>query len=356
LRWIAFDAMGSDGAPGFELDAVALALRDPNDAAQQIGIILVGDEKVLAAGLQARGLKPGPRLALRHASQVITMDDHPSAAVKGKKDSSMRVAFELVKKGEAAAVVSAGNSGGMMACGLFVLRRLPGALRPGIVTTFPTLKGECALCDMGANVDPKPEVMAQFGMLGAAYAQVVLGKTRPRVGLLSNGEEEHKGTELTREAHKILKGLGPDCGFQYVGYVEGKDIFSGDIDVVATDGFTGNVVLKTAEGAAAALLEMLRAAFMSTARSKLAAVLARPALRAWKKRIDYAETGGAPLLGVNGLALISHGRSSPEALKNALFTAARFAERGLVEHVAKALSTQPAWQQVTDEAKSEQEA
>jgi glycerol-3-phosphate acyltransferase PlsX len=250
----------------------------------------------------------------------------------------MRVAFDLIKEGQADAVVSAGHSGAMMACGLFVLGRLEGVERPGIVAQFPTVSGECLLCDIGANVDPKPEVLAQFGLLGAVYARVLQPKKLPRVGLLSNGEEEHKGTELTRAAHEILKRLadGGDL-MRYVGYVEGRDIFLSDLDVVATDGFTGNVLLKTAEGAGLAIMHLLKRAFTSSTRAKVGALLARPALLALRKKIDYAETGGAPLLGVDGTVMICHGGSSAVALKNALFAADRFVERGLKDAVADAI-------------------
>lgn len=343
---IALDAMGGDDAPAAELEAAVLAVREgPAD----LHVVLVGDEPRLRAELARRGVSE-PRLTIRHASQIITMDDAPAAAVRAKKDSSMRVCFDLVKAGQADAVVSAGNSGAMMACGLFVLRRLPGVERPCIVTVFPTLAGQCVLCDMGANVDVKPEVLAQFAVLGAVYAQVVSGMTRPRVGLLSNGEEDSKGTELTRAAHAILKSMdAPEL--DYRGYVEGKDIFGGQIDVVATDGFTGNVVLKTAEGAAQTVMAFLKQAFLSSGRAKLGALLARPALLSLKKKIDPAETGGAPLLGVDGVALICHGRSSGVAIKNAIFAADRFVGQGLREKLAAAMVRHS----VTTEAEAEPE-
>lgn len=331
---IAVDAMGGDHAPGAELDAAVAAVRE---GPGELRVILIGDETVLQAGLAHRGGAGDSRLTVRHASQIITMDDAPAQAVRAKKDSSMRVAFDLVKAGDADAVVSAGNSGAMLACGLFVLRRVRGVERPGIVTTFPTLRGPCVLCDMGANVDIKPSVLAQFGVLGAVYARVVFGKTRPRVGLLSNGEEDSKGTELTRAAHALLREMDGD-DLAYAGYVEGKDIFSGAIDVVATDGFTGNVVLKTSEGAASTVLAFLKEAFLSSTRAKLGAMLARPALEKLRKKIDYAETGGAPLLGVDGVVMICHGRSTGTALKNAIFAADRHVAGRLRERLAEAIA------------------
>jgi glycerol-3-phosphate acyltransferase PlsX len=327
---IAVDAMGGDHAPSAELDAAITALRERRD----LQVILVGDEARLRPALAGRGADS--RLSIRHASQVITMDDAPAQAVRAKKDSSMRVAFELVKAGEADAVVSAGNSGAMMACGLLVLKRVRGVERPGIVTTFPTLKGPCVLCDMGANVDIKPTTLAQFGVLGAVYARVLHGKARPRVGLLSNGEEDSKGTELTRAAHALLRDMSGE-DLEYTGYVEGKDIFSGAIDVVATDGFTGNVVLKTSEGAAATVLAFLKEAFKSSRLAMLGALLAKPALEKLRKKIDYAETGGAPLLGVDGVVLICHGRSNSTALKNAILAADRDVAAGLRDRLAQAI-------------------
>ncbi len=326
--------MGGDHAPGAELDAVAAIAREGR---RDVSLILVGDEAALRAGLAERRVPDSPQLRIRHASQVVTMDDAPSAAVKAKRDSSIRVCFDLVKAGEADAVVSAGNSGAMLACGMLVWKRLPGAIRPGIVATFPTLKDEVVLCDVGANVDVQPQVLAQFGVLGAAFAQT-LGRERPRVGLLSNGTEEGKGTELTRAAHVILREhAGTGAPYEYLGYVEGRDLFTGDVDVVATDGFTGNVVLKTAEGAAAALVAFLRHAFKSSKRAQLGAALARPALRAFKHRLDYAEIGGAPLLGIDGLALVCHGGSNGHALRNAILNAVKYADKGLTRRVAEAL-------------------
>jgi glycerol-3-phosphate acyltransferase PlsX len=333
---IAVDAMGSDAAPRVELEGVLAAVRT-----RPVQVTLVGDEPRLRAELAALGAndKKDP-IVIRHAPDVITMHDSPSMAVKQKKQSSMRVCFDLVKAGEADAVVSAGNSGAMMACGLFVLGRLPGVERPAIVTTFPTKAGECALLDMGANVDPKPTVLAQFAVLGSVYARLLHGKSRPRVGLLSNGSEDHKGTPLTRDAHQLLTRIDPaDGDFTYVGCVEGRDIFRGQVDVVVTDGFTGNVVLKSVEGAAEVILDMVRE---EVARSglltKLGAALMTGALKRLRRRTDYAEHGGAPLLGVDGVALICHGGSNAMAMKNAVFVADRFAQLGLRKELTAAVA------------------
>jgi len=330
--------MGSDAAPRVELEGVLAAVREERG----VQVTLVGDETRLRAGLAALGAdeKKDP-IAVRHAPDVITMHDAPSMAVKQKKQSSMRVCFDLVKAGEADAVVSAGNSGAMMACGLFVLGRLPGVERPAIVTTFPTKAGECALLDMGANIDPKPAVLAQFAVLGSVYARLLHGKAKPKVGLLSNGSEDHKGTSLTRDAHQLLSRPDPagDADFTYVGYVEGRDIFRGQVDVVVTDGFTGNVVLKSVEGAAEVILDMVREEVTRSGfLSKLGAALMTGALRKLRKRTDYAEHGGAPLLGVDGVALICHGGSNSMAMKNAVFVADRFAQTGLRKELTAAVA------------------
>lgn len=309
-------------------------------------IVLVGDEARVRPGLD-RLLGRAPegvraQVEVRHAPEVITMDDAPAIAVKQKKQSSMRICFDLLRSGEVDAIVSAGNSGAAMACGLFVLGRLPGVDRPAIVTTFPTMRGPCALLDMGANVDPKPAVLAQFAVMGAVYARLQHGIARPRVGLLSNGAEEHKGTALTRETHRMLlrgRATGDAADFEYVGYVEGRDIFKGNADVVVTDGFTGNVLLKGCEGLVEAVFHMARAEIGGSGPLvKLGASLMKPAFRRLKRRIDYAETGGAPLLGVEGVVLICHGGSTPRAIKNAILLAQRFAESALASALREAVS------------------
>jgi glycerol-3-phosphate acyltransferase PlsX len=332
---IAVDAMGSDAAPRVEVEGVLAAVR-----AQNVEVILVGDEPRLRAELKALGAGR-ERIVVRHAPDVITMHDSPSMAVKQKKQSSMRVCFDMVKAGEAEAVVSAGNSGAMMACGLFVLGRLPGVERPAIVTTFPTGAGECALLDMGANIGPKPAVLAQFGVLGSVYARILHGKARPKVGLLSNGSEEHKGTPLTRDAHQLLARADAASGadFSYVGYVEGRDIFNGEVDVVVTDGFTGNVVLKSVEGAAEVILRMVREEVTRSGLfARLGATLMTGVLKRLRRRTDYAEHGGAPLLGVDGVALICHGGSNAIAMKNAVHVANRFAQSGLGKELTSAIA------------------
>jgi glycerol-3-phosphate acyltransferase PlsX len=338
LKTVALDAMGGDHAPGPEVEGALAAVRE-----KIARVVLVGDENRLKEELAKRGAKPSEALSLQHASQVITMDDHPSVAAKGKKDSSMRVAFDLAKNGKVDAVVSAGNSGAMMACGLFVMRRLPGVDRPGIVTTFPTRNGVCALIDMGANVDCRPHTLAQFAVLGSVYAKVLHGKASPKVGVLSNGEEPSKGTELTRAADRLLAQSVPK-DFTYLGYVEGKDIFTGDVDVVVTDGFTGNVLLKTAEGVGQTIFAMLKDEIVKSATHKAGAFLLRNAFRRLKKKLEYDEHGGAPLVGVDGVAVLCHGRSNAKAIKNGVRVGASFAEAHLPHAVSDAIEKHaPLW-------------
>jgi phosphate acyltransferase len=322
---VVVDAMGSDRAPGPE---VAGAVR----AAQTgIDVTLVGDRGRIEAELAGRA-----SIEIVHASEVVTMHDHPGQAFRAKPDSSLRVAVQRVADGEGDAVVSAGNSGAMLAASVFVLGRIAHVERPAIATVLPTTSGPLVLCDAGANVEPKPAQLAQFGVLGAAYDRVVHGRPRPRVGLLANGAEPGKGTPLTREAHALLSAAkGP---FQFVGYVEGSDLFRGVVDVIATDGFTGNVVLKTCEGIAEGLFGLVKRELETTPRARVGAALVKPALRALAKRIDYSEIGGALLVGVTKPAVIAHGRSDATAIASAIRAAAQFAARALPDQLASALA------------------
>jgi glycerol-3-phosphate acyltransferase PlsX len=326
---VVVDAMGSDRAPGPE---VAGAVR----AVQMLGleVELVGDAQRLELELRARDARRDPRISITHASEVVTMHDHPAQAFRNKPDSSMRVAVTRVHEGHADAVVSAGNSGAMLACAVFVMGRLANVERPAIVTVLPTPSGPLVLCDSGANVEPKASMLAQFGVLAAAYDRVVHGRERPRLGLLSNGAESGKGTALTREAHDLL--LAARGNFQYVGYVEGSDLFRGVVDVIATDGFTGNVVLKTCEGIAEGLFGLVRQELERTPLARLGSALVAPALRGLAKRIDYTEIGGALLAGVTKPAVIAHGRSDANAIASAIRAAARFAETRLPMQLANA--------------------
>jgi len=305
---VAVDAMGGDNSPRYEVDGAVKAARR-----WQIPVVLVGQSEIVAEEL-AKHDTQGLDIRIEHASEVVGMQDSASDAVRKKKDSSIRVSFNMVKEGRANAVVSTGNSGATMAAGMFVLKRIPGIDRPAIATLVPNLEDQTLVLDVGGNVDCKPPHLVQFALMGSVYVAQMLGKATPRIGLLSNGSEESKGNELTREANQILK----RTSLNYVGYTEGRDIYNANVDVVVCDGFVGNVVLKVSEGLAEAIGAILREEFSSRFLSKLGYLLARPALKAFKKKVDYAEYGGAPLLGVQGTAMICHGSSNPQAIMNAI--------------------------------------
>ena len=305
---VAVDVMGGDNAPAYEVAGAVMAARQ-----WQIPIILVGQTESVENELTKHDVN-GLDIRVVHASEVVGMQDSASDAVRKKKDSSIRVSFDLVKQGAANAVVSTGNSGATMAAGMFVLKRIPGIDRPAIATVVPNLKDQTLVLDVGGNVDCKPPHLVQFALMGSVYASQMLDKSAPRVGLLSNGEEESKGNELTREANQSLK----KTSLNYLGYTEGRDIYNGNVDVVVCDGFVGNVVLKVSEGLAEAMSQMLRKELSSRFLSKLGYLLVRPALKAFRKKVDYAEYGGAPLLGIQGTAMICHGSSNPRAIMNAI--------------------------------------
>jgi glycerol-3-phosphate acyltransferase PlsX len=331
---VVVDAFGSDRAPGPEVAGALRAVRArPSGAALEV--VLVGDAARIEAALKQNGRMPADPISVVHASEVVTTDEHPAQAFRSKVDSSMRVAVARVADGHGDAVVSAGNSGAMLACALFVIGRLPGIERPAIVTVLPTPTGPLVLCDAGGNVEPKASQVAQFGVLAAAYDRVVHGRERPRLGLLSNGGEPGKGTRLTREAHARLSAARD--GFQYVGYVEGSDLFRGVIDCIATDGFTGNIVLKTCEGIAEGMFGLVRQELEKTPLARLGAALVAPALRGVAKRIDYTEIGGAMLAGVTRSTVIAHGRSDANAIASAIRAADQFAERALPEQLGAAI-------------------
>lgn len=337
---LALDAMGGDHAPAAIVEGAVLFAREhPTHE-----VVLVGDaravEPLLAKGGASRAARV-PNVSVHHASEVVAMDEHATASLRTKKDSSLRVCFELVKAGTAAAAVSAGNSGAMMTLGLLTVGRIRGVERPAIAALFPALKqGRTLLLDAGANTECRPSYLAQFAVLGEAYVRKMLGVPRPRVAILANGEEETKGTELTRQSAELLK----RSDLHFVGYVEGKDLFGGNVDVVVTDGFTGNVVLKTSEGAASAVTGLIRNAIEKAGvGEKLGAMLLQGTFAGLKKVTDYAEVGGAPLLGLDGVAIVAHGRSNPKAVKNALRTALTQVEAGLAEELTQRIAGAAAW-------------
>lgn len=346
--------MGSDGAPRVEIEGVLAAV-----ASSGLDVVLVGEEPRLRQVLGEAGpAAPLERIQIRHAPDTVGMDEAPAIAFRHKKASSLRVCFDMAKAGEVDAVISAGNSGALMAGALIVLGRIGAVERPAIATTFPTRSGQCALLDMGANVDLRPSVLAQFAVLGATYARLQHKKPRPRVGILSNGTEEQKGTVLTREALKLLSRTNPAGGsaeFDFIGYVEGRDIFKGTADVVVTDGFTGNVLLKGCEGLVEWIGETVREEVVrGSVIEKFGAWLMRPALRRFKHRSDYAETGGAPLIGVDGVVIVCHGGSDARAIKNAILTAGEYATIDLRSEIRRCVAAHAfLWADVTTAASEE---
>ncbi len=326
---IAIDAMGGDNAPKAEVEGAVRAVRS-----MPVAVALVGKEEILRKELsQHEGWKSLP-ISIHQASEVITMGDSPSKAMRTKKDSSIRVASRLVREGVAQGVVSAGNTGAVMATAKMVQGMLPGVERPALASAFPTLKGTPAvMVDVGANVDSSPRMLAQFAIMGEVYSRVIFRTDRPRVGILSIGEEEHKGNDLTRGATPLLKSLPVN----FVGNVEGRDVYTGLVDVIVCDGFIGNVALKVSEGLVDVIKHMLQESLKATITRQIGYVLSRAAFADFKKRVDYSEYGGAPLLGVKGVCIICHGRSNPNAIKNAVRVAVEFAAGKVNERIEEEL-------------------
>jgi glycerol-3-phosphate acyltransferase PlsX len=326
---VAIDAMGGDGG-------VAVNVEGGVSAARELGVrvLLVGRKDDLERSLAAHAA-PGLAVEIRHASEVVEMDESPSTALRRKKHSSIRVALDLVRRGEAGAFVSAGNTGAVMASALVVLGPLAGVERPAIAVVLPGLTGPLVLLDAGANVDCKPRHLLQFAIMGHTYCRDILGIPAPRVGLLSIGEEESKGSELTKEAFKAIE---EEPGLRFIGNVEGRDVFAGTADVIVCDGFTGNVALKVAESLGESMVALLREEFTKDWRSKVGYLLMRPTLQRIKRRLDYSEYGGAPLLGVDGVTIIGHGRSSAKAIKNAIRVAGECVRNGLIRHIKEGVA------------------
>jgi len=329
---VALDAMGGDHAPGeIVLGAV--------DAAREygLGVYLVGNEDLIKAEL-AKHDTQGLDLPIIHTTEVIPMDEHDPARAARNKNASMVRTLQLVKDGEALGAVSAGNSGAMMASSLFTLKRLPGVERPALGGVFPTKDSICLVIDMGANTDCKPEYLQQFAVMGSIYMERLFHINAPRVALLANGEEEGKGNEQVQLAHQLLKASASTLGLNFIGNVEGRDIPAGGADVIVCDGFVGNVVLKLSEGLSETLIDLIKAQIASDLPGKLAGAVVRPRLRKLVKRLDYAEYGGVPLLGVNGSAIIAHGRSKAKAIKNALRVARQTAETDVAGAITTGLT------------------
>jgi glycerol-3-phosphate acyltransferase PlsX len=321
---IAVDAMGGDNAPHAVVAGAVHAAKEFG-----VGIILVGIEQTIQTELKKYPLAKSLPIEIQNATEVVDMLDSPSTVFRRKKDSSIRVANELVKSGEAVAVISAGHTGAAMTTSLFVLGPIEGVERPAIAVFMPTMKGTSIVLDVGANVDCKPVHLLQFAIMGEVYAKYLLKNPNPCVGLLSIGEEATKGNELTKEAFKLLT----ETSLNFMGNVEGRDVMTGKADVVVCDGFIGNVVLKVSEAVAESIGLMLRENVGDNLVRKLGYFMMRPAFRALKRRVDYAEYGGAPLIGINGISIISHGRSSDRAIKNAIRVASELAKSEVNRHI-----------------------
>jgi glycerol-3-phosphate acyltransferase PlsX len=330
---IALDAMGSDKSPEPELRGAILACRQ-----LPVRVHLIGPEDLLRRGLSMA--LDGERLPIHivHASEQIGMDEKAAHAVRTKRDSSMRVGLKLVREKKVAGFVTAGNTGAAMATAKMVLGALPGVDRPALAIVVPTLSGTPSiLLDVGANVDCKPHNLEQFAVMGELYARSVLKINRPRVGVLSVGEEEGKGNDLTREAYALLKLLP----INFIGNVEGRDIYNGSCDVIVCDGFVGNVALKTSEGLTRLVREMLKASLTTTVTAQVGALLSRKAFNAFKKRVDPAEYGGAPLLGVRGACIIGHGSSNDRAIMNGIRVTAEFVQAGINDRIEREFAERP---------------
>jgi glycerol-3-phosphate acyltransferase PlsX len=327
---IAVDAMGGDHGPAVVVEGAVTAVREFGAS-----VILVGDRQAVESEIRRLGAQ-SLDLEVRHASEVVGMAESPSLALRRKRDSSLRVSAELVRDGKASAFISAGNTGAALAISMFVIGVLRGIDRPAIAAVLPSLRGFAVLIDAGANVTPKAWHLLQFAIMGHVYARDILGLDRPRVGLLSVGEEEGKGNDLTRETFDLLK----ESRLNFIGNIEGRDVYNGSCDVVVTDGFTGNVALKISESLAEMVGAMIKEELTRDIRSKVGAALAVPAFGRFRKRVDYTEMGGAPLLGIDGAAIICHGASPVKAIKNAVRVASEWAKAGLNEHIKAALEAE----------------
>ena len=327
---IAVDAMGSDKAPKPEIEGSILAAKH-----YDVRVLLVGREELLRAEMDHHPAAAHLPIEIVHASDVISMHEKAAQAVRSKRDSSMRVGLRLVREGKASGFITAGNTGAAMATAKMVLGTLPGVDRPALAAVFPTSKGTAAiLVDVGANVDCKPHNLEQFAVMGDIYSRSIFGIERPRVGLLSVGEEESKGNELTKEAYPLLKALP----LNFIGNVEGRDLYNGHADVIVCDGFIGNIALKVSEGLAETVRFLLKESLQSTITSQVGAMLSKKAFADFKKRLDYSEYGGAPLLGLKGVAIVGHGSSNANAIKNAIRVASQFANTGINPRIEQDLA------------------
>jgi glycerol-3-phosphate acyltransferase PlsX len=328
---IALDAMGGDFGPSVVVPAALRALEQDGG----LRVILVGDETILRATLEHSKAAGHDRLKIHHASQKVGMDEAPSSALRNKKDSSMRVAIDLVKNGDAGACVSAGNTGALMATARFVLKMLPGIVRPAICTSLPTMTGHTWMLDLGANIDCNAEHLLQFALMGSVLAGAVDNNHQPRIGLLNIGEEEIKGNEQVKEAARLLAG----SPLNYTGYAEGDDIYKGTFDVIVCDGFVGNISLKSSEGVARMIAHFIRQEFTRNALTRLAALIAMPVLRSFRKKIDPRRYNGASLMGLRGIVIKSHGSADVLSYANAIKVAVVEARESVPERISSQLQT-----------------
>ncbi|MBI3011857.1 MAG: phosphate acyltransferase PlsX [Candidatus Omnitrophica bacterium] len=324
---IALDAMGGDAAPETPVAGAIRAARE-----LPLEIVLVGQREAIEQQLSHYPKRP-TNLSILHAPEVIGMDESPVASIRKKRESSINVGVGLLKEKRVDAFVSAGNTGAVVSATTLLVGLLPGIERPGIAIVLPGVKGDTLLIDVGANIDPKPLHLVQYALMGEAYVRCVLGKARPTVGLLNVGEEETKGTEFIKETYGMLEA----SGVNFVGNVEGRDIFSGEFDVIVCDGFAGNVALKTAESLAYAINVLLKRSLTMSPMTRIGAWLARDAFIHLRKEVDYAEHGGAPLLGVDGISIIAHGASSGKAIKNAIRVAYESVRHELNRNMVEAI-------------------
>ncbi len=334
MTTIALDAMGTDTYPDTDIRGAILATREYDN----LDLILVGDEKLLREKLAEYAPKDDFPIRIVHAPEMLTMNDKGDDLVRKARhkeaQNSMAVGVDLVKNGEADAFVTAGNTGAAMVTALFRLGRLRGINRPALAPTFPTAKGNCLVLDIGANPDCKPRNLVEFAVMGSVYAEKVWGAKKPKVGLISNGEEAGKGSSLVRETYPLLE----EANINFTGNVEGKGVIAGEVDVAVTDGFTGNVMLKTSEGIAKLMTDSIKEAVMQGGVfAKIGGLLLKPALRQVKEKLDANAVGGVPLLGVNGLVFIGHGSSNSEAVKNAIRAAKEAVEAGVLVSIIEAV-------------------
>ena len=323
---IALDAMGGDFGPEIVIPAAAQVIKKHRN----LHIILVGDEAVLRACAKEKHIDLGEKLEIQHASEVVEMHDEPAMAIRKKKDSSMRVAINLVHEGKAQATVSAGNTGALMGTAKFVLKTLPGIDRPAICSTIPSITGHTHMLDLGANVDVNSDQLFQFAVMGSVLAEAIDNTESPRVGLLNIGHEATKGNAQVKEAHVHLAANAP---INYIGFVEGDDIYNGSVDVVVCDGFVGNISLKTSEGVAKMISHFMKEEFTRGLYNKIAAMIAMPVLKAFRKRIDPREYNGASMLGLNGIVIKSHGGADIFGYANAIEIALLEIEKSVPEHI-----------------------